>query len=36
MSNVLNLLSEETFAEKMDNQNLLLAAIASNGGGIKN
>lgn len=35
MSNVLNLLSEETFAEKMDNQNLLLAAIASNGGGIK-
>lgn len=35
MSNVLNLLSEETFVEKMDNQNLLLAAIASNGGGIK-
>ena len=31
----LNLLSEETFVEKMDNQNLLLAAIASNGGGIK-
>lgn len=35
MSNILNLLSEETFVEKMDNQNLLLAAIASNGGGIK-
>lgn len=30
----LNLLSEETFIEKMDNQNILLAAIASNGGGI--
>lgn len=35
MSNVLNLLSESTFAEKMDNQNILLAAIASNGGGVK-
>lgn len=32
---VLNLLSEETFIEKMDNQNILLAAIASNGGGVK-
>lgn len=31
----LNLLSEETFVEKMDNQNILLAAIASNGGGVK-
>lgn len=31
----LNLLSEETFIEKMDNQNILLAAIASNGGGVK-
>lgn len=35
MSNVLNLLSEQTFIEKMDNQNTLLAAIASNGGGVK-
>jgi len=32
---VLNLLSEQTFIEKMDNQNILLAAIASNGGGVK-
>ncbi len=31
----LNLLSEETFIEKMDNQNILLAAIAGNGGGVK-
>ncbi len=35
MSNILKLLSEETFAEKMDTQNVLLAAIASNGGGVK-
>lgn len=34
MANVLNLLSEETFAEKMDTQNVLLAAIASQNGGI--
>lgn len=35
MSNILNILSEETFAEKMDTQNALLAAIASGDGGIK-
>jgi len=35
MSNILNLLSEETFANKMDAQNALLAAIAKNGGGLK-
>ncbi len=34
MNNVLNLLSEETFREKMDAQNALLAALASGGGGI--
>ena len=32
---MLNLLSEQTFVEKMDNQNILLAAIASNNGGLK-
>lgn len=35
MSNFLNLLSEETFADKMDTTNALLAAIASGDGGIK-
>lgn len=35
MSNFLNLLSEETFADKMDTTNALLAAIASGYGGIK-
>lgn len=35
MSNFLNLLSEETFADKMDTTNALLAAIASRDGGIK-
>lgn len=35
MSNILNLLSEETFAEKLDTANALLAAIASGDGGIK-
>lgn len=35
MSNILNLLSEETFAEKLDTTNSLLAAIASGDGGIK-
>lgn len=34
MANTLNLLSEETFSEKMDVQNALLASIASQGGGI--
>lgn len=34
MSNVLNLLSEETFVAKLDTQNVLLAAIASQSGGI--
>lgn len=33
MSNVLNLLSESTYIEKMDMQNALLKAIATNGGG---
>ena len=32
--NILNLLSEDAFNEKMDTQNALLAAIASNNGGI--
>jgi hypothetical protein len=35
MSNILNILSEETFADKMDTTNALLAAIASGDGGIK-
>lgn len=35
MSNFLNILSEETFADKMDTTNALLAAIASGDGGIK-
>lgn len=35
MSNFLNLLSEKTFADKMDTTNALLAAIASGDGGIK-
>lgn len=35
MSNILNILSEETFADKMDTTNALLAAIASGNGGIK-
>lgn len=35
MGNVLNLLSEETFAEKLDTQNTLLAALVSQGGGLK-
>lgn len=34
MSNILNLLSEECFGEKMDTLNRLLAAIASNTGGL--
>ncbi|MGM9636948.1 MAG: DUF6273 domain-containing protein [Eubacteriales bacterium] len=34
MSNILNLISEETFSDKMDTQNALLAAIASGNGGI--
>ena len=34
MSNFLNILSEETFADKMDTLNKLLAAIASNTGGM--
>ncbi len=34
MSNILNLLSEETFAAKMDMQNALLAAIAAQSGGL--
>lgn len=34
MSNFLNILSEETFADKMDTLNKLLAAIASNTGGL--
>lgn len=34
MSNVLNLLSEETFAAKMDVQNAMLAAIAAQSGGL--
>ena len=34
MANVLNLLSEETFAEKLDTQNTLLAALVSQGGGL--
>lgn len=34
MANVLNLLSEETFAEKLDTQNALLATIAANNGGL--
>lgn len=34
MSNVLNLLSEETFAAKMDVQNALLAAMATQSGGL--
>lgn len=34
MANILNLLSEEAFIEKMDAQNALLAAIASNNGGV--
>ena len=34
MPNILNLLSEDAFNEKMDTQNALLAAIASNNGGI--
>ena len=34
MSNILNLLSEECFGEKMDTLNKLLAAIASNTGGL--
>lgn len=34
MANVLNLLSEETFAEKLDTQNSLLAALVSQGGGL--
>lgn len=33
-NNILNLLSEDAFNEKMDTQNALLAAIASNNGGI--
>lgn len=33
-NNILNLLSEDAFNEKMDTQNVLLAAIASNNGGI--
>lgn len=35
MANVLHLLSEETFAEKLDTQNTLLAALASQGGGLQ-
>ena len=33
-NNILNLLSEDAFNEKMDTQNALLAAIASNNGGL--
>lgn len=34
MANVLNILSEETFAEKLDTQNTLLAALVGQGGGL--
>jgi hypothetical protein len=34
MANVFNLLSEETFAEKLDTQNTLLAALVNNSGGV--
>ena len=36
MANVLNLLSESTYIEKMDMQNALLKAIATQGGGGSN
>lgn len=35
MANILNLLSEETFSEKLDTTNILLAAMASQGGGLQ-
>lgn len=35
MPNVINIVSEDTFSEKMDAQNAILAAIAANNGGIK-